>query len=104
MKKRVFVVQDDGTKDLVSAMDYGDIVVLNTRSLPLFRDPSEQLAKLRQDLAHYKFCAGDYIVPIGDPVLIGATIHYAALTSGGIVNCLKWDARHKRYFEVKIKL
>jgi len=104
MKRRVFVVQDDGTKDLVSAMAYGEIVVLNTRSLPLFKDPSEELGKLRQKLAHNKFCAGDYVVPIGDPVLIGATIHYAALTSGGIVNCLRWDSRHKRYFEVQIKL
>jgi hypothetical protein len=101
---RVFVVQDDGSKDLVPASAMGDIVVLNTRSIPLFRDPAETLEAMRMTLVRNQFSPSDWLIPIGDPLLIGAAIYYAAMLAGGEVNCLKWDSRHRKYFPVKLKL
>lgn len=101
-KVKVFVVQDDGTKDLVPAMAMGEIVVLNTKSLPLFKDPALILHNMKQVLLQHRFCSKDWIIPIGDPLLIGAAVHIAAQINDGLVNCLKWDSRHQKYFQVTL--
>ncbi len=103
-KRRVFVVQDDGSKDLVPASAMGDIVVLNTRSLPLFRDPTEILDAMRNAMVHHRFSSTDWLIPIGDPLLIGAAIHMAASMCNGVVSCLKWDNRHQKYFPITLNL
>jgi hypothetical protein len=101
---RVFVVQDDGSKDLVPATAYGDIVVLSSRGLSLFTDPTRDLDAIKRKLVEYRFTLIDWLLPIGDPLLIGAVTHFAAVTNGGLVNCLKWDNRHKKYFPIKLNL
>jgi hypothetical protein len=101
---RVFVVQDDGTKDLVPATVMGDLIVLHTRNLSPFIDPEPVLKDIRYKLDHHAFCHDDWLLLIGDPLLIGAATYYAARITGGVVSCLKWDNRHRKYFPIKLNL
>lgn len=104
MAGKVYVVQDNGTKNIGPATAFGEIVVLATRDLPLFHDPSRELARIKAKLA--SFDENDFILPVGDPLLIGSVIHYAAEVASGKVTCLKWDRQAKggTYFPVLLNL
>lgn len=44
----------------------------------------------------YDFSAADFLLPIGDPVLIGVAVAIAAWASGGPVTLLKWNRQGGR--------
>lgn len=98
----VYVVKDDGSKNLVPASAFGDISVLSIRELPMYGDPGPMIASIRTALA--KFNSDDFILLIGDPVLIGIAFYYAARANNGAVTCLKWDKQQKQYFPIKLNL
>jgi len=54
-------------------------------------DVTDAIMKLESALADY--CEDDYIIAIGDPVLIGAAMAIGARNAGGKVKLLKWN-RH----------
>lgn len=100
---KVFVVQDDGGKNLSSAMEHGELVALSSRDLPLYQNPRHVLEKL--DFALRPFdVKSDHLLLIGDPLLIGACIHYVARNNNGEVPCLKWDRQRHRYFPLTLNL
>ncbi len=85
--------------DLTPAAKYGDIrfllrsnaSVLNT--VPLVRVLKEKLADFSKD---------DYILPVGDPVIIGLVSAIASEKTGGIFKFLKWDKKERAYLPVQI--
>jgi uncharacterized transporter YbjL len=92
---KVYVIQDDGRKNLTPAMQIGEIVVLAQRDLPLHGDNSIALARLRRGLKEFN-PENDYILLVGDPLLIGAAVAHLAMKFGK-VRCLKWDRQNTTY-------
>lgn len=97
-KSRVFVVQRSVTmrngvlvekhSGVDKAGSFGRLVDLVSPSAkPFDVDPvlAEMTAKLRD------FAPDDYILCIGNPILIGWAIAIAALRADGAVTCLQWS-------------
>ena len=78
--------------DISDAARYGELLppIFSSRYNVLL-DVSDAITKLEASLADY--CEDDYIIAIGDPVLIGAAMAIAARNAGGKVKLLKWN-RH----------
>lgn len=88
--------------NIYQAEEFGEIKVL----LPygnVSMAPQPMVAKLRQQLKNFN--DGDFILPMGDPAVIGAAIAIAADFNQGRVQLLKWRGRNgHRYIELKMNL
>lgn len=56
---------------------------------------SQALTQIRHVLTTYT--AQDFIIAVGDPVAIAASVMIAAERTGGVVNLLKWDRLTRAY-------
>lgn len=98
---RVFVIRDDGSRNISSALKWGKIIPLANADFPCFGGGGRLISHIANLL--YDFTEEDYILLIGDPILIGITFLYAAKAIGvGIITCLKWDRQSGSYFKVKV--
>lgn len=108
----VYVVQkqmrwDDRKRGLVPrfnmepARQYGDLCYL----LPSEAEPHnpeevvDQLFKRLKDMT-----PDDYLLLVGNPVLIGLAAAVASEHTEGKLNFLQWNAREKRYLAVRARL
>lgn len=87
--------------NLTPANEYGKLQFLLRPGASPFR-PEEFIAELRKGLKNYT--SRDYILLIGSPVLIGATVALAAQRTGGTVNLLQWSGSRSKYIAVKVKI
>lgn len=107
-KGRVFIVCEpmrkgrDGERhrtDLTPATEWGTpVVLLDYDQSGLNSAPT--IATLDEKLAD--FCDDDYLVPIGDPVLMCAAASVAAFRNDGRVKLLKWDRNLSRYYPIQL--
>ena len=87
--------------DLTPAAKYGEIKfllknnssILNT--VPLVRALKEKLSEYTKD---------DYILPVGDPVIIGLVSAMISEKTGGVFKVLKWDKKERVYLPVQIDI
>ena len=98
----VFVIQDNGTKNLGGALKFGEIEVLQRFDLPLHQDPAPTVVELRDKLKDYN-SEKDWVLLTGDPVLIGIVFHVIGARSK-IIRCLKWDRQRTEYFPIILNL
>ena len=84
--------------DLTPALIYGKlkIIIEGDQHLPISVQPIiwEFKKKLKD------FCDDDYLLLIGDPVLIGIATAVAADINRGRVKFLKWDRETAQYLEI----
>lgn len=100
---RVFIVQDDPNKNLLSASEFGELqrpvfehdqqVVMN--SAPMVRELKTALRDFSDD---------DFILAVGDWVLVGIACAVAANVNGGRFRILKWDRETRQYYAVLVQL
>lgn len=57
---------------------------------------------LRDKLA--TFSDDDYLVPIGDPSIMGAAVAIACNINGGRAKILKWDRQYQDYIPVQLDI
>lgn len=99
---RVFIVQDLGDKDLTQAAQFGAPVALLAHDFPVFGDGAAVIRTIRVKLRDFDPIE-DHVLPIGDPVLIGAV--FAVLgKSHTHVKVLKWDKRHRHYWPIDLNI
>lgn len=104
---KVFVVCEPASKDgaskidLTPALEYGEIEVLLQHSQSLLA-PVPTVRKLRDKLEN--FCDEDYILPVGDPVLMSTVAMVAAHANHGKVKFLKWDRIQRRYMVIPVDI
>jgi hypothetical protein len=85
--------------DVTPAAKFGGLVVLMPISqsmlapVPTVRDLKEKLRNFTDD---------DFILPVGDPVLIATVAMIAAEQNGGRVKFLKWDKKLRVYFSILV--
>lgn len=101
MENKVFIVQDDGRKNLSPALKFGNIVVLATRDMSTFSDTTRQISQIRSKLNGFD-PSRDYLLLSGDPLLIGVATHLVA-ENHREVPCLKWDRMSMDYIPVTLK-
>jgi len=106
---RVFVVQNQHRWDrerqtfipkfdLTPAAEYGELVyLLSPTAAPFTPDPV--LGELRDKLADFN--DGDYLLLVGNPMLIGFATAIAASANNGHVNLLQWSGKDRRYIAVE---
>jgi hypothetical protein len=100
---KVFVIQDDGHKNLFPAKKFGQkFVVLATKDLPLYRNPTATISGVLSRLQDYD-PKQDYVIMTGDPLLIGIVTAYI-IKQFGTIRCLKWDKQNIDYFPITLSL
>lgn len=105
---KVYVVQDQLRKnkdngrlerrfDLSPAGQFGELVYLLGSSASPFNS-GHIIDQLRTGLGQYS--DEDYLLLIGNPVLIGWAVAIAADVNGGFVRCLQWSGKDQKYIAV----
>lgn len=85
--------------DMTPAREYGELVILLPSSQSLL-STVPTVRTLKEKLRN--FTDNDYILPVGDPVLMSTVAVIAAEQNGGKVKFLKWDKPTRRYFSIQI--
>ncbi len=99
---KVFVIQEDPHKNLVPAKQYGGIVVLLPFGQVSF-DASSAVEIMIKKLEDFDFDK-DFLLLVGDPVLISIASAIVSRATGGIYNVLKWDRQEATYNVVEIDI
>lgn len=87
--------------DLTSARQFGELHVVVPAGTNVHNNPAELLRLIRVNMADYKF--GDYLLPVGDMLVIAMCAVVAAEKSGSI-SMLKWDRSSRTYVPVQVDL
>lgn len=85
--------------DLSPALEYGELEVLLKHSQSLLA-PVPTVRSLRDKLEN--FSENDYILPVGDPVLMSTVAMVAGEKNRGRVKFLKWDRLQRRYLVIQV--
>lgn len=80
--------------DLTPALEFGQLRVLIPPGASFFA-PAPTIAALKEGLR--EFTEFDFLLPMGDPVIMAAASMIAAQRTGGRVSLLKWDRQIRRY-------
>lgn len=105
---RVFVVQNqhrwnihtqqfEPKFDLSSAEEFGELIPLLNPTASPFR-PDAPIRDMKEKLAGYS--DDDYLLLIGNPMLIGFAVAIAADQNQGSVRLLQWSGKDQRYIAV----
>ena len=87
-QKNVWIVYNDTRKDYGAAEKYGKLRDIFSNILPRNYNGPKMIEHVRYTLRNYR--AGDYILVVGDPVLV-AMATAVALEHDPVINYLRWD-------------
>ena len=105
----VYVIQEiPGTRtgnpkiNIMGASQYGRFKFLLPELSQIIFSPGPLIFKLRAGLK--KFNSKDYLLPTGDPAIIGVACSIVSDITNGKYNLLKWDRQERKYYPIKINL
>jgi len=101
-KPTVFLVQENPYINVLSAQEYGDIVLLFESGQQIMFSPQPAIKKLRRKLKD--FDDNDYLLMMGDPAAMGIACCIASDMNRGRFKILKWDKIQKKYYSVSINI
>lgn len=84
------------------AKKFGDIRIVLQASCNTLENPDQIVESLHDELCD--FTAQDYLLPLGNPALIGWATTVATYYAGGAVTILSWDRHNKQYRPVTVEL
>ena len=100
---KVYVVQEPPPGvNIIAAKEYGELVFLYPLISNVFYKEKEIVDSFRAKLL--MFNDNDFLLPIGDPALIGVATNIAACANEGRVRFLKWDRQEKMYYTWKVNM
>lgn len=85
--------------DMTPATEFGRLEILLPTNQSLF-STVPTVRYLREKLAD--FSDDDFILPVGDPVLISMVAMVAADINKGRAQFLKWDKKTKKYYSIMV--
>lgn len=85
-----------------SARQYGEIRIVLDAPSNSIDDPNQVVETLHDNLCD--FTSDDYLLPIGNPVLIGWATTVATFYSRGEITLLSWDRKNKTYQPITAEL
>ncbi len=86
--------------DFSPAGEYGEMVDLLSPTAAPFRTDSI-IAELHEKLRD--FTEDDYLLLVGNPVLIGISLAIAADYNHGDINVLQWSGKDRKYLPIPVK-
>lgn len=99
----VYVVQEDPSKNMTSALDFGSVeCLLEHREEATLLNVSSIVAKIKYGLRNYR--KGDYLLLSGSPISCGIACAVASDETGGTFTLLKWDGQERRYWAAEVNL
>jgi hypothetical protein len=87
--------------DLTAAREFGTLDVL-LPSGPVLISPQLSIMKMREKLRGFK--PNDWLLCLGDPVVIAAASAIIAEVNNGVVPALVWDRQVKKYLAIVIDI
>jgi hypothetical protein len=87
--------------DLTPAEKYGELIFLLSPTARPY-NPQPVIDDLRRSLAGYT--SDDYLLLIGNPVLIGLAMSVAARSGDGRVKLLQWSGKKQEYIPIEVDL
>ena len=98
----VYLVQENPYINVLSAEEYGKIVVLFESGQQIMFSPQPAIKKLRRKLKD--FFDNDYLLMMGDPAAMGIACCIASEMNRGRFKILKWDKIQKKYYSVSVNI
>ena len=99
----VYVVQQPAPNiNILSASDFGYLVIcLPNREQAIYSTApyTQKMGKNLQD-----FRKEDYLLAVGDPVIIRISTATVSNVTNGQFNMLKWDKREHRYYPLEVDM
>jgi hypothetical protein len=114
VKSRVFAVQQPTgrdprtgaikpTMDLRPAQEHGELRFILRDSENPFADINYTIREVRRVLLEEQFGEGDWLLLVGNPILIGLVASVAAQITGGL-RMLQWSRSDHAYRPVEVQL
>ncbi len=111
-KPRVFVTQIPSRKDpetnlwiptvnIGPAQEHGEVVVMLPAGSQYFA-AAETTRLIKQRLHDLDYQQGDFLLPMGNPIIMAVASAVAARRSNGSLKMLVWDRQTSRYLPYKL--
>ena len=97
----VYVIQQPAPNiNILSASDFGYLVICLPNREQAILSTTPYVHKMRKNLRDIR--SQDYLLAVGDPVIIGISTSMVSKATNGRYNMLKWDRQEKRYYPLEI--
>lgn len=96
---RVYIVQEDHKKNFKAAEEFGEVSFLQP-----FGQVDIDIATRVIDAKLQDINEQDYLLLVGDPVLIAIAASLASDYLMGVYKVLRWDRKEAKYFPLTINL
>ena len=105
-EKFVYVVQQPAPNiNILSASDFGYLVICLPNTGPesqAIYSTAPFVRKMKKNLQDFR--KEDYLLAVGDPVIIGISTAVVSDVTNGQFNMLKWDKREYRYYPLEVDM
>ncbi len=98
----VYVIQEQQGKNISSAAKFGELKLLLGAGDQVYMDPKHYTDKLMEKLKNFN--DKDFLLLMGDPVLIGIASGITARVNEGRLKVLKWDKQTRSYMAITINV
>ena len=99
----VYVIQQPAPNiNILSASDFGYLVICLPNRDQAILSTHPYVQKMRKNLQD--FVKEDYLLAVGDPVIIGISTAIVNDVTNGQFNMLKWDKREYRYYPLEVDI
>ena len=99
----VYVVQQPAPNiNILSASDFGYLVICLPNRDQAIYSTAPYVQKMKKNLQDFR--KEDYLLAVGDPVIIGISTAEVSNVTSGQYNMLKWDKREHRYYPLEVDM
>ena len=99
----VYVVQQPAPNiNILSASDFGYLVICLPNRDQAILSTAPYIHKMKKNLQDFR--KEDYLLAVGDPVIIGISTAAVHEVTNGQFNILKWDKREFRYYPLEVDM
>ncbi len=99
----VYVVQQPAPNiNILSASDFGYLVICLPNREQAIYSTAPYTQKMQKNLQDFR--KEDYLLAVGDPIIIGISTATVANVTNGQFNMLKWDKREHRYYPLEVDM
>ena len=88
--------------NILSASDFGYLVICLPNREQAIYSTAPYTQKMQKNLQDFR--KEDYLLAVGDPVIIGISTATVSNVTNGQFNMLKWDKREHRYYPLEVDM
>ena len=102
-EKFVYVIQQPAPNiNILSASYFGYLVICLPNRDQAILSTAPYVQKMKKNLQDFR--KHDYLLAVGDPVIIGISTAAVSEVTAGKFNMLKWDKREYRYYPLEVDM